>query len=53
MCGVLQATRGLQAGDIWLAILLGHMTRCTLSYLRFKQGRWRNITLHVGSRATA
>ena len=23
MCAVLQATRGLQAGDIWLAIVLG------------------------------
>ncbi|HEY2824466.1 MAG TPA: MATE family efflux transporter [Gemmatimonadales bacterium] len=49
LCTVLQATRGLQASDIWLAILLGHMTRCALSYLRFRQGRWRTIAVHVGS----
>jgi putative MATE family efflux protein len=48
LCTVLQATRGLHAGDIWLAILLGHMTRCTLSVLRFRQGRWRSIEVRVG-----
>jgi hypothetical protein len=28
---------------IWLAILVGHATRCTLSVQRFDQGRWREI----------
>ena len=31
LCSFFQATRGLQAGDIWLAILLGHLTRAVLS----------------------
>jgi putative MATE family efflux protein len=43
ICAVLQATRGLQPADIWLAILLGHATRCALSVLRFRQGKWRAI----------
>lgn len=29
--------------DIWLAILAGHATRCLLSVLRFRQGKWRSI----------
>ena len=29
-----EATRGLQAWDIWMAIVIGHMTRCVLSVLR-------------------
>ena len=28
-------------GDIWRAILLGHVTRCGLSIARFRQGHWR------------
>jgi MATE family, multidrug efflux pump len=43
LCAVLQATRGLHPADIWLAILLGHATRCALSVLRFRQGKWRGI----------
>ena len=27
LCTVLQAMRGLQPADIWLAIVLGHLTR--------------------------
>ena len=44
---VLQAMRGLHPADIWLAILLGHLTRATLSVLRFRQGRWRNIAVDI------
>ena len=43
LCTALQATGSLTATGIWLAILLGHMTRCTLSVLRFRQGTWREI----------
>jgi Na+-driven multidrug efflux pump len=43
LCATLQATRGLHPADIWLAILLGHATRCALSVLRFRQGKWRGI----------
>ncbi len=49
MCGALQATRGLQPADIWLAIVIGHATRCTLSTLRFRQGKWRVIKVEIGS----
>jgi putative MATE family efflux protein len=43
LCAALQATRGLRPADIWLAILLGHATRCLLSVVRFRQGKWRTI----------
>jgi putative MATE family efflux protein len=46
LCALFQAARGLRPTDIWTAILLGHITRCGLSVLRFRQGsgaasRWR------------
>jgi putative MATE family efflux protein len=46
-CAILQAVRGLEPMDIWIAVLLGHMTRCVLSVLRFRQGRWREIRVRV------
>jgi Na+-driven multidrug efflux pump len=48
LCWILQETRGLSPGDIWLAIVLGHVTRAALSVLRFRQGRWREIEVRVG-----
>lgn len=52
MCWVLQETRGLEAADIWLAIVLGHTTRCLLSWARFRQGKWRHIEVDIeGARA--
>jgi Na+-driven multidrug efflux pump len=54
ICFVIQQTGTLQPLHIWLAILAGHLTRFTLSYLRFAQGRWRGIRVDVGrSRETA
>ena len=47
LCTILQSTIGLQPGYIWLAILLGHMTRCTLSVARFHQQKWRSITVDL------
>ena len=47
MCAVIQATRGLQPADIWLAIVLGHVTRATLSVLRFRQEKWRDIQVDI------
>ena len=47
LCWILQETRGLQPGDIWLAILLGHLTRCVLSVARFRQGKWRAIVVDI------
>ena len=45
MCMGIQAMRQLQPEDIWLAIVLGHFTRCVLTVARFRQGKWRTITV--------
>jgi putative MATE family efflux protein len=47
ICAALQAARGLTAGDIWLAIVVGHMTRCTLSVARFRLEKWRAIQVGI------
>jgi putative MATE family efflux protein len=44
-CLVIKEVATLDPIDIWLAILAGHATRCVLSVVRFKQGRWRSITV--------
>ena len=51
ICFIVQQTSTLDPIDIWLAILAGHFTRCTLSVLRFNQGRWRTIAVEIESRA--
>jgi Na+-driven multidrug efflux pump len=50
MLTALEATRTLETWHIWLAIVIGHATRCLLSVWRFEQGKWRGITLGVGAR---
>lgn len=48
LCTVFQATaRGLQASDVWMAIVIGHFTRATLSMLRFRQQKWRTIDVDI------
>jgi Na+-driven multidrug efflux pump len=47
LCALVQATRELQPADIWTAIVLGHVTRCALSVLRFRQGKWRGIRVDM------
>jgi putative MATE family efflux protein len=47
LCTMFQATRGLQASDIWMAIVIGHFTRCALSFGRFKQEKWRSIAVDI------
>jgi putative MATE family efflux protein len=47
MCAAIDALRGLQPGDIWLAILLGHVTRCLLSVTWFRRGGWRKIEVKI------
>ena len=47
ICFVIQQTGKLDPIDIWLAILAGHVTRCVLSVLRFRQGQWRHIVVNV------
>ena len=44
-CFVIQETGTLDPIDIWLAILAGHATRCVLSVIRFRQGKWRAIAV--------
>lgn len=48
ICFVIQQTGTLEPLDIWIAILLGHITRATLSVLRFNQGKWRSIKIEIG-----
>jgi putative MATE family efflux protein len=47
LCTVLQAAGGLQPAEIWLAIVLGHLTRAALSVARFRRGRWRQIAVDI------
>ncbi|HET9192150.1 MAG TPA: MATE family efflux transporter [Vicinamibacterales bacterium] len=47
LCSIFQAARGLQPNDIWLAIVVGHFTRAALSFMRFKQEKWRNIAVDI------
>jgi putative MATE family efflux protein len=42
-CLVIKEVARLDPLDIWLAILAGHATRCVLSVIRFRQGKWRAI----------
>jgi putative MATE family efflux protein len=53
ICAVLQATRGLQPAEIWLAIVIGHFTRAALTVTRFRQGKWRHIEVNLSPRAAA
>ncbi len=48
LCGAIQAAVGLEPHHIWFAILAGHVTRCGLGVLRFRQGRWRRIEVGIG-----
>jgi putative MATE family efflux protein len=45
ICFVIQQTGTLDPIDIWIAILVGHVTRCGLSVVRFNQGKWRDIVV--------
>lgn len=48
LCMYFSVSQGLRPQDIWLAIVVGHITRATLSVLRFRQGKWRDITVDIG-----
>jgi putative MATE family efflux protein len=45
LCWLFQSTGTLEAADVWTAILLGHCTRCVLTVVRFRQGKWRHIVV--------
>ncbi len=48
ICFVIRHVGTLETMDIWIAILVGHMTRCALSVWRFNQGKWRTIAVDIG-----
>jgi putative MATE family efflux protein len=48
VCFVIRHTGTLEPMHIWLAILIGHATRCALSVWRFRQGKWRTIAVDIG-----
>ena len=47
ICFVIERLGTLQPIHIWLAILVGHATRCGLSVVRFNQGKWRHIAVDI------
>jgi putative MATE family efflux protein len=47
LCATLEIVKGLEPADIWTAIVLGHITRCLLSFVRFRQGKWRHIAVDI------
>jgi putative MATE family efflux protein len=47
LCTIFEAVGQLEPGDIWLAIVVGHFTRATLSFLRFRQQKWRGIAVDI------
>jgi len=47
LCALFEATGTLEPAEIWSAIIVGHVLRCTLSVWRFKQERWRRITVDL------
>ena len=47
LCTMFQAFYGLEPHHIWLAIVIGHATRATLSVTRFRQGKWRSIAVDI------
>jgi len=51
LCTAIQLMRPLQSTDIWTAIVLGHFARCVLSFLRFRQGKWRKIRVDIDIRS--
>lgn len=51
ICFVIRQTGTLDPIDIWIAILAGHATRCVLSVIRFRQGKWRSITVNIEPKA--
>jgi putative MATE family efflux protein len=51
ICFAIQRLGHLDPIDIWIAILVGHMTRCGLSVWRFNQGKWRSIKVDLGAGA--
>ena len=52
MCFLIQTFSTLDPGEIWLAIVLGHLTRAILSYSIFRREGWRDIQVAISSNGT-
>jgi putative MATE family efflux protein len=52
LCWTFEQTRGLYPSDIWMAIVIGHATRCGLSVMRFRQQKWRAIHVDIEAART-
>jgi putative MATE family efflux protein len=53
ICFVWQQGATLTPLVIWIAILVGHVSRCGLSVVRFRQGKWRHIVVDLHGTAQA
>jgi putative MATE family efflux protein len=49
LCMLFQRFGEFEPADIWRAILAGHVTRCGLSWFRFRQGKWQRIVVDIGA----
>ena len=49
ICFLIQTFSTLEPKDIWLAIVLGHFTRATLSVIVFRREKWRDITVDIST----
>jgi Na+-driven multidrug efflux pump len=50
MLEVLSRTTTLMPHHIWMAIVIGHFTRASLTVWRFKLGKWRNIRIDTAAK---
>jgi len=50
LCVLFQRLGVFEPADIWRAIVAGHVARCLLSWLRFRQGRWQRIVVDIHPR---
>ncbi len=50
MCWAIQTFGTLQPHHIWLAIVLGHVTRAALSVIVFQRGKWKEIEVDIRAR---
>ncbi len=53
LCFTIQTLGTLDPPDIWLAIVLGHLSRAVLSVIVFKREKWRDIKVDLGDTSTS
>jgi len=51
ICFGIRTFSTLEPADIWMAIVVGHFTRATLSIIVFRRGKWRDIEVDIGRAA--